>query len=205
MSSDIIETIRAGEWALKIYHDDGWDNPREWDNLGTMLTWLRNYDSPDKNRFATPDDFMDWWQDEGYAEDDGAHLLPVYMLDHSGVAFSTSDFNDRWDSGQVGWIFATSKDVEGWGAIDVAARLRDEVKIYGQWANGENYGWTITQSRVCSHCGHLDEDVIADCGGFLGSIEVNDIFAGVELERDVEALLREALREAAPYVVSGLS
>ena len=34
-------------------------------------------------------------------------VLPVYLLDHSGLAMSTTDFNDRWDSGQVGIIFVS--------------------------------------------------------------------------------------------------
>ena len=29
-------------------------------------------------------------------------VLPVYLLDHSGLSVSTTDFNDPWDSGQTG-------------------------------------------------------------------------------------------------------
>lgn len=32
-------------------------------------------------------------------------ILPLYLFDHSGLTISTSDFNDPWDSGQVGYIY----------------------------------------------------------------------------------------------------
>ena len=31
--------------------------------------------------------------------------LPLYLMDHSGLAMQTTSFNDPWDSGQVGWIY----------------------------------------------------------------------------------------------------
>ena len=34
-------------------------------------------------------------------------VLPVYLLDHSGLSVSTTDFRDPWDSGQTGIIFAS--------------------------------------------------------------------------------------------------
>ena len=40
-------------------------------------------------------------------------VLPLWLYDHSGITISCGDrvypYNDRWDSGQVGWIFI-SKD-----------------------------------------------------------------------------------------------
>jgi len=36
-------------------------------------------------------------------------LLPLYLLDHSGLSISTSDFCDPWDSAQVGWIYTDKR------------------------------------------------------------------------------------------------
>lgn len=33
--------------------------------------------------------------------------LPLYLMDHSGLAMQTTSFNDPWDSGQVGWIYVS--------------------------------------------------------------------------------------------------
>ena len=36
--------------------------------------------------------------------------LPLYLMDHSGLAMQTTSFNDPWDSGQVGWIYVAKED-----------------------------------------------------------------------------------------------
>jgi hypothetical protein len=36
-------------------------------------------------------------------------ILPVYLLDHSGITISTSSFSCPWDSGQVGFIYVTKE------------------------------------------------------------------------------------------------
>ena len=38
-------------------------------------------------------------------------ILPVYMYEHSGIALSTGSFSDNWDSGQVGWIYTSHKNI----------------------------------------------------------------------------------------------
>lgn len=32
-------------------------------------------------------------------------VMPLYLLDHSGLAMQTTSFHDPWDSGQVGWVY----------------------------------------------------------------------------------------------------
>mgnify|MGYP004477840225 CR=1 FL=1 len=70
-------------------------------------------------------------------------ILPVFMHVHSGVAYGTADFNDPWDSGFVGFIYATPADLDEAGIVPTASRkdiirfLNDEVERYSQWANGE--------------------------------------------------------------------
>ena len=71
-------------------------------------------------------------------------LLPVYRFEHSSVCYSTADFNDPWDSGRVGVIFAKPGDVrsvigEGATRAQVIEALKEEVELYSQWANGDVY------------------------------------------------------------------
>ena len=45
-------------------------------------------------------------------------VLPLYLYDHSGITMScdlTYPYNDRWDSGQVGWIYASHQRVSRGG------------------------------------------------------------------------------------------
>jgi hypothetical protein len=173
-----VAVASSGDFRLEIHVDADGDhaNPRQWDNLGTMLTWTRNYHSPDTNRFDTPDDFTAWWVEEGHAADESAVLLPVYMLDHGSVSFSTSDYNDRWDSGQVGWIYATAADAEMSMVPDVTEALRREVETFSQWASGSVYLWALIQLVRCDHCQHVEENVVDAIGAYIGEIDASDIF-----------------------------
>ena len=41
---------------------------------------------------------------------DGMVILPLYLYDHSGITMNTCGFSCPWDSGQVGWIYASAMD-----------------------------------------------------------------------------------------------
>ena len=79
-------------------------------------------------------------------------VLPVYLLDHSGLSVSTHSFNDPWDSGQTGIIFASFDKVrEEYGVETVTPEirskaedlLRGEVEQYDAYLNGECYGYEL--------------------------------------------------------------
>ena len=89
--------------------------------------------------------------------------LPLWLYDHSGITISCGDreypYNDRWDSGLVGWIvYARQKDDgEDWRerAFD---RMRAEVEEYDQYLQGEIYGFTLYKNR----------EEIDSCWGYYG-------------------------------------
>lgn len=56
-------------------------------------------------------------------------ILPVYMYDHGELVFSTSQFTCPWDSGQVGFIFATREDIKQLGIKRVTARTRIALEL----------------------------------------------------------------------------
>lgn len=203
----LVGEATSGDFRLEVRLDEdaSHDDPRQWDNVGTMLTWTRNYESPDSNGFDTPDDFTDWWVAEGHAADESATLLPVYMLDHSGVSYSTSDYNDRWDSGQVGWIYATAEQAESFFVVDVAEALRAEVETYSRWAAGDVYLWVLVRDVTCECCKNVEERIIEACGGYVGEIDVRDIFFPDEIPNEDQAALLAGIVESAPYVVKGES
>ena len=135
---------------FKFFYDDNTDSPRKDTNVATILTWERNYDSPDENdgtfeEFAEKhgvdvskkwdfDSVMDAMREEGY------YVVPVYALHHGVSHYSIDDFNDPWDSGVVGVAFC--KKQEGLPDNDDYLRkiIDREVKMYDAWVNGEIYG-----------------------------------------------------------------
>lgn len=111
-------------------------------------------------------------------KESGAVILPLYLYDHSGLSMSVSSFSDKWDSGQVGVIYATGKQVqEEFGndpdvAIEGATNLlKGEVESYDQHLRGEVYGVNL---ETFVNVGTVEEpewesENIDSCWGYFGS------------------------------------
>lgn len=111
--------------------------------------------------------------------------LPLWLYDHGGITISCGDrvypYNDRWDSGLVGWIvYARQKDDgEDWRK-NAFARMRAEVEEYDHYLTGEVYGFTLyengeetdtiwsyygsdlTQNGILDECPGLTEALASD-------------------------------------------
>jgi len=175
----VFQMEKSGK-RLDVYVDEWPDNPREnGDNLGQLLCWHRRYELGSKEevkaaRAFDPSNYGGWADLEAAIEREfkPVVILPVYMLDHSGIALSTASFNDRWDSGQVGFIFATRESVTRWFnkkritkdlRDKVEAQLRSEVDQYGKYVNGDVYAAVVTDlvsgEEVDSLCGIYCDNV----------------------------------------------
>ena len=128
-----------------MYQD--FDNPRSWDNLGTMVCFHNRYDLGDKHEYDHRD-YSGWDEMESaiIKNEDTCVILPLYLYDHSGITMNTTGFSCRWDSGQVGFVFVSKKKVrEEYGVkrIDkkliekVTELLVNEVKTYDMYLTGE--------------------------------------------------------------------
>ena len=141
--------------------------PREWDNVGTMVTWHRRYRIGDEHEFSTPDDF------KAEVTDDNSVILPLFLYDHSIQSVSTRSFIGRahhadWDSAQVGWIYASKEKIrQEFGCKRVTkkvierveALLKGEVEQYDQYLRGDIYRFELSDENG---------EVVDSCGGFYG-------------------------------------
>lgn len=154
---------------LKIVQDSSPESPRNWDNLGTMICFHNRYDLGDKHSYSS-DDYSSWEEMKKaiIKEENTAVILPLYLLDHSGISISTGAFSCRWDSGQIGFIFVSKeKALEEFGGKIVTAKLKEklerildeEVETYDQYVRGDVYGFQIVDE---------DDDVVDSCYGFYG-------------------------------------
>lgn len=163
--------------TLKIYDDCDPINPRvDWDTFGTMICWHRRYSLGDEHSFEDPGAFDEWWEEQG----EHGIRLPVYLYDHSGITMNTTGFSCRWDSGQVGWIYATKDDIlneylpyeKKTPVLDIIARrptsamkerakllLVAEVEYYDIYLRGDVYGFVLEDANG---------DEIDSCWGFYG-------------------------------------
>ncbi len=185
---EAIETTRKGNYILEIFQDDSYNSPRTWDPLGTMVCFHRRYNLGDKHDY-NKDDYSTWTEmKEAIIEGENAKIiLPLYLYDHSGITISTGSFSCGWDSGQVGWIFASEDRIKKECNVDVITddvldkvtkMLEGEVETYDQYLTGDVYGYRISKIDKCNH-GHEHKDEIDSCWGFYGMDSVEE--AGKEM------------------------
>lgn len=153
-------------FTAKIVQDTDPESPREWDNLGTMVCWHRNYRLGDEQPKCDPDE---------YEIPEGSEVLPLYLYDHSGITMSTGAFGCPWDSGQVGFIYVTAERIRAEYGDDspesrekARAVLTGEVKVYDQYLTGDIWGFEIFKVNECECCGHNDPESVDSCWGFYG-------------------------------------
>lgn len=165
--------------SLNILRDDSSDmNPRkEFDHMGKLVCFHRRYNLGDKTDMRS-DHFSSWGDLENHIKThcDPAVVIPVYMIDHSGISIRAGrDFSDCdpgcWDSGQIGFIYAVKKDIREWYGIKritkkTREKIRDhlmgEIEEYNDYLTGNVYGYTITDPAG---------EIVDSCWGFFGDPE----------------------------------
>jgi hypothetical protein len=156
---------------LRVVQDSCGEDPRGWDNLGTMVCFHNRYNLGDKHSYDA-DDYSGWEEMKKAIlkeEGRGTVILPLYLYDHSGISMSTGAFSCRWDSGQVGFILANKKSILAeFGGKIVTKKLREriegilegEVETYTKYLEGDVYGFVIEDEEG----EHIDS-----CYGFYGT------------------------------------
>lgn len=195
-----VDTIDlGGGWNAEIHADEdgSYCNPRDNDcNVSTLaLPGHTRYELGDddaRERYAhceSLEELAAALRDDGYTT-----LVPVYLLDHSGLALRCGPFHEDaggWDSGIVG--FGAMRDVDtrelapGYTAEEAIVA---EVNEYGKWLAGEVYGYIVRDPQ-----GESPDS----CWGFIG-------WEYVEQEARAQGAWHKNAREAehrAEWVAAG--
>ena len=179
-----------GDLKIKIIGDTDASNPREdCDNAGTMVCFHSRYELgdnkikqtvypkaksaspyPGRADFSSPEDFEEYAKTA--PEMKGALIIPLFLYDHSGITIKAgSGFSCPWDSGQVGWIYATRATMlREWGnkkSKHLSKKTRDaaraclvaETENYADYLEGNCYGFQVEDE---------DGEHLDSCWGFLG-------------------------------------
>ena len=157
----VAERIENGRRIrVTIMYDPEPVSPREWDNLGTMVCFHKHYNLGDrlgcKHSFETPSQFLEFLEEN----EDKILVLPLYLMDHSGLSISVDDTMFRmvdsvgWDWGQVGWIYVTYEEIrKEYGVRRVTRKVLEKVKRvliaeveeYNQYLQGDVMGFVIEE------------------------------------------------------------
>lgn len=174
------------------------DSPRDWDNLGTFLTWLYRHESPDKNDYSDFEEFINsfgiypdnWnWTEEDVlpelikkADEKGYFLFPIYVYEHSQLTYS---INPTIPYGGIGGVIFVEKEKifqetsltpKTENLVEkVKEMLGGEVEDYDNWSNG--YIMQISEYDL------NEQDFINSYAGYLGlDIKENGIYYDYDIE-----------------------
>lgn len=166
-----METFENDNYKLEIDVDCDPTNPRiEFENLSQMVCFHNRYSLGDEHCYKS-NDYNGWDEMKKAIErtEDPAIILPIFLMDHSGISISTTPFGCRWDSGQVGFVFVSKEKIrEEYSTKRVTKNLIEKVKelilseveTYDQYLSGDVYSFTLI-NKVTN-----EED---SCSGFYGS------------------------------------
>ena len=168
---------------LEIHTDENPQNPRKdgFDNLGIMVCVTDNLAELGDVQVS---------QDELEEHVKNAVVkLPLYLLDHSGVKMQTTDFGDKWDSSQVGYIYVTQKELdkecknsEMYSVETITKILVSEVAIYSDYLEGNVHGIIEYKIDTCN-LGEEHKKQVDSCWGFYGDPDADSgIFDGYNMD-----------------------
>ena len=173
----IVEKISDGYNVRYITVDKEPESPRQCDNFGTMICFHSKYNLGDEHGYRK-EKFNSWneLRHEIESNENPGVILPLYLYDHSGITMQTHPFNDRWDSGQVGFIFVSEDKIrEEFSIEDKDAKITDEilenakkileseVLLYDHYLTGDVY--RLVKEKFDSGGCQIDFDVV---GGYYG-------------------------------------
>ena len=187
-----IEVLKArlpngNKVQAELVYDPDADNPRDCDNLGTILI------APDKSHWiASPDDIVDTsihlgknpfehWdnirrEQLKLKKSAIAIAYPITKYQHGEISLQLG-YKRGWDYTVSGFVYVTKDQVRKCYGVkritkSVIARaknrLQDELDTLTGWLNGECYGWQIKEYALTDDGLDWEEvDTLDNCWGYL--------------------------------------
>ena len=146
-------------YNIKIMTEDYPYNPRENDNLGTIV-----YTS---SRYTLGDERLDSDEITAINRNKNNICFPVYAYIHSGTSLSLDSFSCPWDSGQCGIIYISKEKLKKEYDYKIItkkriAKLREylayELEEFNYYLNGDVYHYEVIK----------DGESLDACGGYFG-------------------------------------
>lgn len=171
---------KSGNYRWAVSNEDDPMDPRDWENLGTMICFHRKYKLGDRQTDYKESNYQSWDELKAAIElssvlegKGGVLIFPLGLYDHSGISMYIGTKIDRWDSGQVGFIFVTEEDMKNEGVTREEAQviLENEVKLYDHYLRGDFYKWDLEKKVKACSCGECENWEHVDSNGGFDSYE----------------------------------
>ena len=199
--------------TLKIYYDSNAENPREFTEYDSVIAYKSQYTLGEE---IIPEP-IDWLEEKlnvpkkyEYSNARLAELETIffdrfiakriYLYEHSGLAVSTSPFSNKWDSGQVGYIYITKEKVrDNYNVKKVGKKVKElvlenlevQVEELNHYVSGDVFGFKILDS---------EDSVVDSCWGFYGdNFLENGIYDNID--KDLLGITDEELKTLLKSIV----
>jgi hypothetical protein len=217
----LIETFTHMDVRCELHQDVDPHSCLEWDNLGIMYCWHPDYTLGDEQ--FTRDDHGSMADVVRYLwrERDALMVMPLFLLDHSGLSIRTGapyakdystprDLSPRdrfvgdyegWDTTLVGFIFTNPERVAVCGTPEHLFEqcLRSEVANYDNYLKGNVVGYIVDPGGANDSCWGFYPDEDGD-GLDYARIEARAAAEAIAEQREKES--REASYWAARDVLT---
>jgi hypothetical protein len=162
--------FEKGNVKAYIKMDEDPSNPREWDNFGHIVAVHGRYNLGDVGQAINSENFQGWDEIEAFLRKErGADIMfPLYLYDHSGLRLKVGSFQGllsqghaEFDSGQIGFIYATKAEIKAeykGNKIKALKRLEGVVETYDAYLSGRVYAAVIERFGEVIECvgGYFD-------------------------------------------------
>ena len=157
--NNILETLNIKGFDVHILISHDAENPLDWGSA-TLVTAHRRYTfGGDRLPFDANsiEEAFDWHLDGRGLTRRDVIWLPVYLYDHSGLALSDTPFGDRWDSGQLGYIYETRSNIRAEYRVQRISPKREQV-AGGEFEDGSCEAYEM----AFSHWGCAEDYILRD-------------------------------------------
>ena len=194
-----IETLKArlpngNKVQAELIYDQHADNPRECDNLGTILIapnkahWVASPDVAVDTSIPLGKNPYEHWQNLRRQQlklrkSEIAIGYAITKHEHGEISLQLGH-KSGWDYGVVGFVYVTKDQVRKCYGVKritksiieyAEKRLQDELDILTRWLNGECYGWQIKEYALTDDGLDWEEvDTLDSCWGYFDKEQALD-------------------------------
>jgi len=189
--NDTIKIYKRGAYRAEVYFDLYPDNPREWSNLSTIISFSDRYNFNDTEKYKNAE--FESWDDLANQIKNNEYILeiyPLYKYEHSAVKLSIKEFKDKWDAGQIGFVYVTRQSAyeilgNNYTPEEIRSAVETELDIYNSYINGDVYRVQVFEVIECGSCNHSNFEEL-EC------IDISQSF--YDLEEAIESAKAELSR-----------
>lgn len=193
-----IETLKArlpngNKVQAELIYDQHAANPRECDNLGTILIahnkahWIANRDVAVDISIPLGNSPYEHWdnirrEQLNLKKSDIAIAYPITKHEHGEISLQLG-YKSGWERGVVGFVYVKKDQVRKCYGVDRITKsiierakncLQSELDMLTGWLNGDCYGWQIKEYALDDGLDWKEVDVLDACWGYCDKEQALD-------------------------------